>query len=87
MYVGDGVCDDLTNIAECNYDGGDCCLFPRNTTYCSICQCFYIFEVGDGICNDEVNNAEHDYDGGDCCGQCVVTEYCTDCICHHQSGT
>ena len=25
MKVGDGVCNDETNNAECNYDGGDCC--------------------------------------------------------------
>ena len=24
---------------ECNYDGGDCCLDPVNTQYCSECQC------------------------------------------------
>ena len=23
--VGNGVCNDETNIAGCNYDGGDCC--------------------------------------------------------------
>ena len=23
--VGDGYCQDLTNTAECNFDGGDCC--------------------------------------------------------------
>ena len=38
-WVGDGYCDDVTNIIECNYDGGDCCLDPVNTQYCSECQC------------------------------------------------
>ena len=39
--VGDGYCDDLMNIAECNYDGGDCC--GNNVTYgnCSACICHY----------------------------------------------
>ena len=38
-WVGDGYCDDVTNNMECNYDGGDCCLDPVNTNYCSECQC------------------------------------------------
>ena len=37
--VGDGYCDDATNIMECNYDGGDCCLDPVNTLVCLECQC------------------------------------------------
>ena len=24
---------------ECNYDGGDCCLDPVDTQYCSVCEC------------------------------------------------
>ena len=45
-WVGDGACDDVTNIADCNYDGGDCC---GNLTYqgaCIECQCL---EVADFI--------------------------------------
>ena len=38
-WVADGYCDDVTNNAECNYDGGDCCLDPVNTQYCSECIC------------------------------------------------
>ena len=38
-WIGDGYCDDVTNNMECNYDGGDCCLYPVNTQYCSECQC------------------------------------------------
>ena len=38
-FVGDGVCNDETNIAECNYDGGDCCLMNVNTDSCSDCNC------------------------------------------------
>ena len=45
-FVGDGVCNDETNNAECDYDGGDCCPNP------SI--------VGDGICNDETNHLGRD---------------------------
>ena len=25
LKVGNGVCDDASNIESCNYDGGDCC--------------------------------------------------------------
>ncbi len=37
--VGDGYCDDETNIVECGYDGGDCCLSQVVTSYCDICEC------------------------------------------------
>ena len=38
-FVGNGFCNDETNIAECNYDGGDCCLINVNTDSCSECNC------------------------------------------------
>ena len=38
-WVGDGMCDDLTNTLECNYDGGDCCGTNIVTTECNICVC------------------------------------------------
>ncbi len=37
--IGDEVCDDLTNIEECEYDGGDCCLPHKSTPLCNICDC------------------------------------------------
>ena len=37
--VGNGVCNDDANTADCNYDGGDCCLSPVNTEHCSDCAC------------------------------------------------
>ena len=37
-FVGDGICDDLTNIEECNFDGGDCC-GCADTSGCSDCIC------------------------------------------------
>jgi hypothetical protein len=57
VFIGDGVCNDETNIAECEFDGGDCCTNPNM--------------VGDGICNDETNRLGCNYDGGDCCGPAV----------------
>ncbi len=42
--VGDDFCDDVTNIDECNFDGGDCCsskkhLTPNPHLFCSDCHC------------------------------------------------
>jgi hypothetical protein len=37
--IGDGVCNDRQNIAECRYDGNDCCLSNKNTTFCEDCAC------------------------------------------------
>jgi hypothetical protein len=74
--VGNGFCNDDTNIAECDYDGGDCCGYNINSDHCTECTCFHQQTclagvthafVGDGVCNDETNIAECDYDGGDCC--------------------
>jgi hypothetical protein len=87
--VGNGFCNDQTNIAACNYDGGDCCGSCVNTAYCSSCDCLSGLTsvgmtnplVGDGVCNDGTNNAECDYDGGDCCLINVNTESCSECNC------
>ena len=38
-YVGDGLCDDGANSAECGYDGGDCCGDDVKTDYCNECIC------------------------------------------------
>jgi hypothetical protein len=37
--IGDGVCDDHQNNAECEYDGMDCCLLRMATKYCDDCKC------------------------------------------------
>ena len=37
--IGDGYCDDSTNIKECNYDGGDCCSKNSWYLYCEDCIC------------------------------------------------
>jgi hypothetical protein len=39
VVIGDGVCDDRQNVAECNYDGQDCCLLTVNTSFCEDCRC------------------------------------------------
>ena len=88
--IGNGYCNDETNNAEGNYDGGDCCGTNVNTDYCSDCKCYKVAcvagivphpMVGDSICNDEANHLECNYDAGDCCGSCIVKQYCSDCQC------
>lgn len=37
--VGNSICNDETNNADCDYDGGDCCLSSKNEDYCSECEC------------------------------------------------
>ena len=36
--IGDGVCNDIINNPQCNYDGGDCC--TGEFTYCEKCICY-----------------------------------------------
>ena len=38
-WINDGFCDDLNNIAECDYDGGDCCGLSKNKNFCVDCRC------------------------------------------------
>ena len=90
--VGNGFCNDETNNADCNYDGGDCCVMNANPNSCSECVCHLIETcaagyhpwVGNGFCNDETNIAECNYDSGDCCGYSVNSEHCTECTCFYQ---
>jgi len=35
----DDYCDDVTNIAVCEYDGGACCLAEIKDDYCQECIC------------------------------------------------
>ena len=39
-YIGDWFCDDITNIPECNFDGGDCCHVDSFTFSCDFCICY-----------------------------------------------
>ena len=82
--IGDGFCNDITNVPECRYDGGDCCGDNINTSLCSECQCLgcpLSWKIGDGFCHDSTNTPECNYDGGDCCGDNVNTQYCSVCQC------
>ena len=88
--VGNGFCNDETNNADCNYDGGDCCGQCLLSEHCEDCACLGNIHsdeftnplVGDGVCNDETNIAECDYDGGDCCPNPNMVG---DAICHDET--
>ena len=86
--IGNGYCNDATNDAYCNFDGGDCCVLNVNTEDCRHCICYEDVScngpldlIGNGYCNDETNNEECNFDGGDCCGSCANTEQCSECRC------
>ena len=38
--VGNGICDDESNIKSCDFDGGDCCGRAVVTRFCQDCQCY-----------------------------------------------
>merc|ERR1711962_582983 len=38
-HKGDGLCDDGNNHAGCDFDGGDCCGFNVDTSFCTECAC------------------------------------------------
>ena len=90
--VGNGFCNDETNNANCNYDGGECCVMNASTDYCSECACHFLetclagyhLLVGNGICDDETNIADCNYDDGDCCGNNINSDHCTICACFIQ---
>jgi hypothetical protein len=84
--IGDGFCNDETNNAECNYDGGDCCGSCVLKKHCTQCVCLGGADttnvlIGDGFCNDETNNFNCDFDFGDCCGYNVNNDFCSNCTC------
>ena len=86
--IGNGNCDDATNNANCNFEGGDCCGPNVDTNYCEDCICYEDLScngllelIGNGQCNDETNNAVCNFDGGDCCGSCANTQQCVHCQC------
>ena len=37
--IGDGICDEITNVERCLFDGGDCCREKKSTPLCKICTC------------------------------------------------
>ncbi len=43
--INDGVCDEVTNMERCLFDGGDCCQPDKNSNLCNICKCIIDFDV------------------------------------------
>ncbi len=39
FLLNDGVCDDVTNVKECLFDLGDCCLENKDRKFCLDCTC------------------------------------------------
>ena len=39
-WPGDGICDDVCNVPEHQFDGGDCCLDLLVGNWCSFCFCY-----------------------------------------------
>ena len=37
--IGNGFCNDITNVRSCDFDGGDCCGENISTEFCEICTC------------------------------------------------
>ena len=52
-WIGDGYCDDQNNVEGCQFDGGDCCIQPLVTDYCTECECHSKFVIID-YCNCKI---------------------------------
>jgi hypothetical protein len=37
--IGNGFCNDITNVRSCDFDGGDCCGENISTEFCDLCTC------------------------------------------------
>jgi hypothetical protein len=65
IWIGDGLCDDVCNVAACSYDEGDC----EGEVWCA--PGCYDHWIGDGWCDSECYFAACSYDEGDCIGWCA----------------
>ncbi len=64
MTIGDGTCDDGNRIAQCTFDGNDCCDTDGGNSGW----------LTDSYCDGSNNINTCSYDGGDCCeSTCVET--------------
>ena len=93
ILIGNGYCNDETNVPECNFDGGDCCGLCINVDYCTNCTCLgnmtvsgvYNPLVGNSYCDDETNVLECNFDGGDCCLSNMTSLMYVSCGGHYAS--
>lgn len=98
----DGFCHDELNTAECQFDGGDCCLDTVYTDVCQECQCkdpaikgiqkrVKGCDLTDNlsivdVCFDELNVPQCQYSNNQCCGD-VKLHFCSDCQCKDPRNT
>ena len=54
ILVGNMFCNDEANIADCNYDGGDCCGTCTLRSRCMECAC--LSGADDDICQSKPNS-------------------------------
>ncbi len=45
FMIRDGVCDEITNVERCLYDGGDCCKEDKSTDLCKVCTCKMVIDT------------------------------------------
>jgi hypothetical protein len=64
MY--DGMCHDINNNPECNFDGFDCC----SEDSCKVPNSCDINLLQNGHCDVSLNTTECFYDLGKCCEDC-----------------
>ena len=91
--MGNGYCNDETNIPECSFDGGDCCGPCISMDFCTNCSCnsnninnaISNAHIGNGFCDKDLNTPECNFDGGDCCGQCEMISVSLKTSEYHQS--
>ena len=80
-WKGDGWCDDMNNVASCDYDGGDCCGNNVKTTYCTKCECLdpnHTTTTTKAPCNDNYSSCSYWAGKGYCTHSYVsfMTKYC-----------
>lgn len=92
----DGSCDAACNVANCNYDGGDCCTAPMIGDGNCDAQCNFVAhsfdggdccdlaDVGNGTCDSECNSAAFTYDGRDCCHDDMIGDGTCDLVCYNR---
>ncbi len=51
--INDGVCDEITNVERCLFDGTDCCRRDSSKQMCNVCICKMLVDM-DEFYNDKI---------------------------------
>jgi len=70
-WLGDDYCDEVCNVAACNYDNGDCGTNTTTTTSGECAPGCPDYYLGDSECDSACNVAACNYDNGDCGDTCT----------------